>query len=49
MYGLNFVLLLVLVAWIAGSTFLAEQSVPLKICLTLMVVLVELWLLELCG
>ncbi len=48
-YGVNFVLLVVLVAWIADSTFLAEQSLPSKICLAFILLLLEFWLLEICG
>ena len=45
-YGFNFILLLILVAYIADNSFLAEQSTPTKLCLGFIVALMELWLLD---
>ena len=45
-YGFNFVLLVILVAWIADHHFLSEQLKPVKLCLGLIVVCMELYLLD---
>jgi hypothetical protein len=39
LYGFNFLLLVILVAWIADTTFLKEQTTPVKLCLASIVVL----------
>ena len=45
LYLFNFVLLVVLVAWLADSHFISSLSTPMKISLSIIVICFELWLL----
>ena len=45
LYLFNFVLLVVLVAWLADSHFISSLSTPMKISLSFIVICFELWLL----
>lgn len=47
LYAFNFVLLIVLVAWLADNSFITDLSTPIKISLSVVVVCTELALLGL--
>ena len=46
LYGFNFLLVIILVAWLADKTFLAEQTTSIKLCLASTVVLLQLYFLD---
>ena len=46
MYWYNFILAIVLVAWIADSTFIRELPIPIKISLVCAVISTEMYLFD---